>query len=221
MKKVLLTLVAVAGMISAIHAQDIDSIKLTQETQQLRQDQNQIDMVWWIPNEFWEASFKANPVITPEQQEEFIKVVDQYSIFCVMEGTIGAFGGITGTPKEELQAKVSLKVSGTKLSLLDDSELSPDAQNFLQMMKPMLAGMLGQMGQSMEFIVFKGNNKDGAKHLNPKSKGSFTLILGEKEFKWRLPLASLLPPKFDPDTSDEFPGNYIYNPFTGKKLITK
>lgn len=208
-------------MFSVVHAQEIDTIKLTQETQQLRQDKSQMDMIWWIPNEFWEASFKANPVITPEQEKEFIKVVDQYAIFCVMEGTIGAFGGITGTPKDELQAKVSLKVSGTKLSPLDDSELSPDAQNFLQMMKPMFAGMLGQMGQSMEFIVFKGENEDGAKHLNPKSKGSFTLNLGEKEFKWRLPLASLLPPKFDLDTNEEFAGNYIYNPFTGKKLITK
>lgn len=221
MKKTLLTLIAVAGIISATHAQEIDSIKLTQETQQLRQNKSQMDLVWWIPNEFWEASFKANPVITPEQQKEFIEVVDNYTIFCVLEGTIGTFGGITGTPKDELQSKMSLVVSGTILIPLDSSELSPDAQNFLQMMKPMFAGMLGQMGQSMEFVVFKGKGEDGLKYLNPKSDGSFTLNLGKKEFKWRLPLASLLPPKFDTDTKEEFPGNYIYNPFTGKKLSTK
>jgi hypothetical protein len=220
MKKILLCIAAL-GFIATTNAQDIDPLKLTQETQQLRQDKSKLDLVWWIPNEFWEYSFKKNPVITPEQQKEFIAVVDKYTIFCIMEGSIGVFGGITGTPKDELQTKVSLAILDTKLKPLSDSELSPDAQNFLQMMKPMFSSMLGQMGQSMEFIVFNGKHDGGEKYLNPKFNGSFVLNLGEKQFSWRLPLASLLPPRFDADTNEEFPGNYIYNPFTGKKLITK
>ena len=115
MRKILFALFLISGSIPTINAKNVDSLKLTKETQQLRQDKSNLDMVWWIPNEFWEASFKANPVITPEQQKKFIKVVDQYSIFCILEGTIGAFGGITGTPKNELQSKVSLDVSGMKL----------------------------------------------------------------------------------------------------------
>jgi hypothetical protein len=187
----------------------------------MRQSESQMDLIWWIPNEFWEHSFKSNPGITLEQQKEFIEIVDQYTIFCVLEGHIGAFGGITGTSKSELMSKTSVVISGEKFLPLKESELSPDARSFLAMMKPMFASMLGQMGESMEFIVFKGNNEAGAQALNPHSEGSFTFNLGNKEFSWRLPLASLLPPKFDPDSDEKFPGNYIYSPYTGKKLITK
>ena len=32
---------------------------------------------------------------------------------------------------------------------------------------------------------------------------------------------SLLPPKFDQDTGEKFPGNYLFNPYTGRKLATQ
>jgi hypothetical protein len=45
------------------------------------------------------------------------------------------------------------------------------------------------------------------------------VVLAGTEFKFRLPLGSLLPPKFDPNTHEKFPGNYIYSPYTGSKLV--
>ena len=37
-------------------------------------------------------------------------------------------------------------------------------------------------------------------------------------FIWWIPLGSLLPPKYDSETGEKFPGNYNYNPFTGIRL---
>lgn len=35
------------------------------------------------------------------------------------------------------------------------------------------------------------------------------------------PLGSLLPPMIDPQTNEEFPGDFLYNPYSGGKLRTR
>lgn len=85
----------------------------------------------------------------------------------------------------------------------------------------MFANMLGQVGQSMAFIVFKGKDTNGQRYVTAKAKGAFTVKLDQKEFTWRLPLVCFLPAKVDPKTKEEFPGNYVYNPFTGDRLTAE
>ena len=47
------------------------------------------------------------------------------------------------------------------------------------------------------------------------------MTLGDATYRWRLPLGSLLPPRYDAKTGEKFSGNYLYSPFTGKELTTK
>jgi len=68
-------------------------------------------------------------------------------------------------------------------------------------------------------VTLEKENKDG-QILDAKKEGSFTLTCYGREFSWRLPLGSLLPPKFDPETGESFPGNYHFNPFSGRELVT-
>jgi hypothetical protein len=194
--------------------------KIVQETQRFRQSKSDIDMVWWIPNEYWEVSLKTDARMTPEAQKEFIGVIDKYLVFAVLEGRIGLGGSLTGTSKEELEGKITVLVQGKKLTPLPETELSDDARNFFQMMRPLLGKMLGQFGQGMHFVVFQGKNAKGERHADPNEQGFLTLNLAEKEFKWRLPLGCFLPSKYDPKTGEDFPGNYEYSPFTGTKLVT-
>ncbi len=194
--------------------------KIVQETQRFRQSKNEIDMVWWIPKEYWEVSLRDDARITPEAQKEFIAVIDRYLVLAVLEGKIGIGASLTGTPKEELQQKTSVLVQGQKLQPLAEAELSADARNFFQMMRPILAQVLGQFGQGMQFIVFEGRDAKGERYADPAREGFFTVNIGEKEFRWRLPLGCFLPPRFDAKTGEEFPGNYLYSPFTGAKLVT-
>jgi hypothetical protein len=67
-------------------------------------------------------------------------------------------------------------------------------------------------------IVYPARNKDGKLLLDPTVAGGFKYIVYDKTFTWRLPLGSLLPPKFDPKTHEQFPGNFQFNPYTGTKL---
>jgi hypothetical protein len=65
----------------------------------------------------------------------------------------------------------------------------------LVMMKPVLANMLGPLGQNMHFFLFPAQTKAGARIAGATEKGHFKIKLGENEFTWRLPLDALLPGK--------------------------
>lgn len=86
------------------------------------------------------------------------------------------------------------------------------------MMKPLFANMLGPMGQNMVFFLFPSNNKEGQKIADSKKEGSFSVEMGEREFRWRLPLGSLLPPKICPTCGEKLSGAYKFCPWDGTKL---
>lgn len=194
--------------------------KLCNETQQVFQDSNQLVIVWWMPTEFWRAAIKDVPQLPGSEKEKIEGILDRYVVFSVIAADIGPIGGINPRPRKQVVENSELKVGGKVIPKLDPSEISGDAQNFFGAMKPMLANMLGQFGQSMEFL-FYSSNIDGERLINPSEAGAFSYSVFGKRFDWRLPLGSLLPPKIDPETSEEFPGDFIYNPYTGKKLTEK
>jgi len=117
-------------------------------------------------------------------------------------------------------ANLAVKIgSGEDMKPLDPTQLSPDAKNFLDMMKPAMTNMLGQFGGGLEFVCFPAKDASGLRLMDPRKEGLLQLNYSGSVYKFRLPLGSLLPPKYDPQTGEEFPGNYIYSPFTAVKLV--
>lgn len=218
MNKILtiLTLSIIAAISS--HAADIQ--KLVQDTQKMTQVGTSTNLVWWIPSEFWEETLSQNPQLTDEQKKEFVAALDDYSAFVIVNMKVGVLGGMTFKSREEILKNVSLQVGSMEVDPIPSEELTPDARSFYAMMKPMMGQMLGQFGQGMEFVIYP-NKKDGELIINPLKEGSFTYTSFEQKNDWRLPLGSLLPAVWDPETKEVFPGNYKFNPFTGSKLSTK
>ena len=200
-------------------AQEVNMQAFMEELQQMKCDQEQMSMVWWLPNEWWEVNAKDDPTISQAMLQQMLQAVDSYLIFVVVEGHSGAFGGFYPETRESIISRISVVPhTGTELKPIKDKDLSYDIQNMFSVMKPLLANVLGQMGQGMEFIAFEVPRENSSKLLEARKAGAFTVRLGSQEFKWRLPLGSLLPEKVDPKTGDTFPGNYEFNPFTGDRL---
>jgi hypothetical protein len=235
MYKFLVSLVAVLWFSQSV-AEDIDLQALVRETQINKQSSNKLVMVWWIPTEFWAESFRRGGTVSAKQSAEMLASIDDYVVVAAIDGTIGTLGVLASTPKDELEKKTLLIVGDTKSSPIPEGDLSPSARNFVQLMKPVIANMLGQVGQGMHFMAFKGtkesNANDKSLHsddvaaskqrlIDPKLPGRVTVRIGEQNFEYRLPLGSLLSPKFDPDTGERYPGNYEYSPYSGKKLDPK
>jgi hypothetical protein len=175
-------------------------------------------MIWWIPDEFWEQTLKDNPTVPAAGRKELLLIVSQYLVFAVVEGTIDPLGEFNAESREALVGKMSIKVGEKELQPLDEDDLTFAAKNFFQTMKPLLGRTVGKIGQSMEFIVFEGRDRQDQRYADPLKKGQLITKFGPKEFKWRLPLGSLLPPKYDAATGEQFPGNFDFSPYTGAKL---
>lgn len=192
---------------------------LTQETQKLSQNPGEMTLLWWIPEEFWRASMSQDPDVTKAKMEEFLKVIRPYTLLAVVDGTMGAFGGVTYKSEETIRGSVKIKDSQGRIYLpLAESAVSPDAKNMLQTIKPVIVNILGPMGQNMHFLLFPGNAKDGAPVIDPKKKGTFSVVLGEKDYRWRLPLDSLFPSTTCPKCGEVCKGSWAFCPWCGTKL---
>jgi len=205
---------------SIIRGQKVNITDFVKDTQKIKQDIKHMTILWWIPNEFWNESFKNDPSVSNQMSKEVIEIVNKYIILVVIDEEIGSFGGLTPTSKIDIIQNISVRLYDNNiLKPLKDDEITQDAKNLFSMMKPMFANMLGQLGSAIEFFAFDGLDEKGNRYLNPKKENRFSVQLFGEDYNWRLPLGSLLPQKIDPKTKEIFPGNYNYNPFTGTELI--
>ena len=185
----------------------------------MQQQADQMTLVWWIPEEFWWVSSAQDPTVTKAQTENLINVLRPYTLIIIVDGKIGPFGGVTYKPEAEIRAGVQIKDSQENYYRpLNEDKINADAKNFLSIMKPIFANMLGPMGQNMHFFFFPAESKNGNKIAEAKKEGAFSVKLREREFRWRLPLGSLLPPKTCPGCKEKCSGAWNFCPWCGTKL---
>ncbi|HXI85793.1 MAG TPA: zinc ribbon domain-containing protein [Verrucomicrobiae bacterium] len=197
----------------------VDLSDLIHETQKSGKIPGVITLVWWVPEEFWRVSLSSGGKMTPEATERMLQVFRPYTMVGIVDGTIGPFGAVTYTSNEEARAAIQLQdTRGHAYPPLDDDVLSADVKNFLQIMKPLLTNMMGSMGKNFHFFLFPAEDFKGRALADPKSEGSLTIAYKGKDYKWRLPLASLLPTKTCPKCLEQLPGNYKFCPWDGAPL---
>jgi hypothetical protein len=198
---------------------DIDIQALIKETQQQSQSKNELTLVWWMPEEFFRAAMSKSQNLPPDKVEELLKPLKVYTILLVIDAKMGMFGKPISKPDAELVAEVQIRDgAGNLYAPLDDKQLNDDAKTFIGIMKPMMANMLGALGESMHFFVFPSHGKEGAIIAQANKEGVFYAEIGKQEFRWKLPLGSVLPRKTCPTCKESMSGAYKYCPFDGTKL---
>jgi hypothetical protein len=155
----------------------------------------------------------------PEQVAQFTKVVRPYTTVVIVEGTVGPLGGMSFKSEAEVRARVKLRDrDGETYAPIAPDKLSPGLSSLLSIMKPMLASALGPLGRNMHFLVFPAEDKQGRPIADAKKEGSFSVLVCEKKYRWKLPLGSLLPPKTCAECSEELSGAFKFCPYDGTKL---
>ncbi|UCG51919.1 MAG: hypothetical protein JSW58_17430 [Candidatus Latescibacterota bacterium] len=219
--RVLIGALLIFGWVSLSFAQDekVDINALVQEIQKMSDETDEMTLVWWIPEEFWLVSFAQDPSVTETQTQEFLSVLRPYTIIAVVDGTLGPFGGVTYRPEAEIRSTIRIKDNqGTRYQPLGEDEVGADTKSLLAMMKPVFVNMFGPMGENMHFVIFPAKDKEGRRIGEAKREGAFSVSLGEREFRWRLPLGSLLPPKICPTCGEKLSGAYGFCPWDGAEL---
>jgi hypothetical protein len=211
-----LALLAVAALpatpVSAATLQDI-----VRDTQRMENTNGEMTMVWWLPQQFWEESLRANAAMPQAARDQVLGVLGEYVVVAMLRAKAGPLGITDAVPKAELVKNVRFEVNGKLIEPLDPASLSSGAQLLLAQLKPTMAATMGQIGQGIEFAVYP-RKVDGQLLFDPAQPGSLQITLFDRSFPWRLPLGSLLPERVDSKTGEKFPGNYEFNPYTGAKL---
>ena len=215
-----LAIIAPAAFAGAHAPLPPDKVKINElvgETQKSSASPKVLDLVWWIPPQFW-ATALAN-----EKDGDFRKEVDEifskYTVVAVVRGDLGSLGVNHYSTEPELRQGLSFTGSdGIARQPLPADKVDRRLDTLIQMLKPMFSSMLGQMGSNVNFFAFPAKDAAGKPLADPLGTGSLTLTMAGQAYAFRLPLGSLLKPQQDPASGEIFPGSYEFNPYTGAAL---
>ncbi|MBC2844197.1 hypothetical protein [Winogradskyella flava] len=192
------------------------------ETQYGSDNADTIDIIWWIPTEYWNVVFSQDPTTSISDTEDIVNLVKDYVFVMALKGKIGTFGGITYDDENIVREQLNVNYMNTDLKRVDNDNLNPDIVNFLSMMKPMMKNMMGPMGENMQFIVFESpDRKNNVIPIDPYSSETIKFELGDFKKDVMLPLACLLEEKVCPETDEEHNGKWTFCPYHGVKLVDK
>ncbi len=194
-------------------------IDLAQNTQWVLQPTNsRVQFVWLIPTKYWEISF-AEGNVSDAEKNKMLNVIDKYTLFAVADLTIGMAGIPTGLDELAIKEKLILRdTKGKPVAPLALKEQEQDLRSLLDVMKPIFKNMVGAMGEQMQFIVYPGFDVEGTRVFDFNSNGIVRFEYDKQTFSVRTPLAGLLEKKTDKETGEKFPGNYLFNPYSGRAL---
>jgi hypothetical protein len=182
-------------------------------------------VVWWIPFAFWTYSAEkaGNP---PEKTRENLKALKDYTVVGVFLAKVSALGAFDYVTPSELQKKIFIRDS-------DDqeypalAELTGDAKNLADVVRPMLANAMGRAGENFAMLFFPARGKSGKMIADENARGQFSVVLKdalsepETIFLWHLPLNSFSTPRYCPVGKERVHSDWDYCPWHGVKLENK
>lgn len=201
--------------------------RLLNETQTSAEPTKGMNLVWFIPREFWEVSLAAEPTLTDEGRKEVLDVMSEVFIVGMIRADIGPFGAFKfhrEKPVREAMALVYVDAEGGERTLKPTDEVSEDVAGLLRTMRPMLASAMGQMGQHFHFFVFDDVDEAGKRIVSPLVDGELRVKmkrLGDEAggtTSVRFPLDSLFVPRACANCEHEAHIRWHYCPMCGEKL---
>lgn len=197
----------------------IDLDALVRETQKSSADPSRMTLVWWVPEEFWRASFASNKELTEGQREEFYAVMRPYTMLIIVDGRLEEAGRATYRPEASIRSDLRIRaLDGTELRPYAGTQIGDAAKGVIEIARPILSNLLGPLGQNMHVYFFAAQTAAGKPVTGARASGPFSVMLGNREYRWRLPLSTVLPAKKCPTCSETFAGTYQFCPYDGTKM---
>jgi hypothetical protein len=194
--------------------------KMLMEAQKVELHGNDLHMVLWMPNEFWASSLaQAGDNLEARYKKRMLETMGRYVVIAAIKGDPNPI--VRGKFATEATLRELLRIVGAEGEVyapLPPEQLDEDMRSLLEFYRPMLGKMSGEIGDNLHLMVFPARDRAGRPLADATANGRLRLRFGEVRFEYRLPLGSLLVPRRDPATGESFPGNYLYNPYTGARL---
>ena len=201
--------------------QKFDLHALTQELSRTKKVGDSVLLVFWFPQEFFKASVQDSARLTDDQKAQYAQALSPYTTIAVIDAKEGGFGTLTYKSEAEVRDEIRFFDSqGKAHEPLVEDDISGEARVILGAFKPIMTNMMGPMGKNLHLFFFPVKGDDGKALFDVKSKGAVTVKVGTDEFRWRLPLGSLLPPKICSKCQEKCNGAWDFCPWCGNHLET-
>lgn len=171
---------------------------LIKETQSPISTPNHLDLVWFVPIEFWQVA-TYNPAASAEQRDSLMSSMESYFMIITVQADVspvGVFDFFDTKPEA-----VYRSAAGTSDSLEPVTDLPKDMQMVILRMKPVLAQALGSLGQSINYYVYSDRKTDGSRRVSPYEAGAIEVAMHGRDNQARsqhriaLPLDTLHVPR--------------------------
>ncbi|MFT5750816.1 MAG: hypothetical protein ACI828_000546 [Flavobacteriales bacterium] len=206
-----------------LHAQqkrdlkEVDLDAMLDETQFASDHEDYVDLIWWIPMEYWKAVYAQDSSIPIDEAKEMTALLENYDIVAAVRGKIGYFGGVTFQDEVSIRKDLIFEYDGITYDPMDNNDIDADLKSFIDIMRPMFSNMMGNMGENLYFVVYQDGASESA-IIDPYSDKKLTLTLSDFSDNLQFPLSSLLQPKKCPKDEALFNGKWSYCPHHGDAL---
>ncbi len=172
----------------------------------------------WMPYLYWEVSLAAYPM-SETMRSEALGILRQYTIIAIVDGSRSALGMTSFKAEIDTRGRLSISRDGENwLGPLEEDMIDPGVATMLQMIRPMLAANMGNLGENMHLYVWKDLAPDGGQIYDPTKPGRLYVRLGETAFDFRLPLDSAVPPTECSKCGETCSGAWQFCPYCGGPL---
>jgi len=221
-----ISMVGVAAAIERLPAGQVDSDKLTPETQVMAPaGADNFNLIWWVPVEFWEAVMTEDPSTDPEKTEDMLESMRPYTVLAIVMADLGPFGSFEFYPRERLLNGTTayyLDSTGSRRDVVLTATAEGDMALIVEMFRPILRASMGNMGENFHFFVVEDKTADGGRLIDPYHEGRLVVELTTTKgdaltAEIVTPLDALFKPRKCPNGRDAHV-SWKYCPWTGKKL---
>lgn len=195
-------------------AEKVELIDMVRDLILTKKVASNIKQVWWLPSEYWRFALSDSPDVSEEVILDIENQLKGYSLFSVVNADISPFSGF-----KTRDAVVTIINNDVILTPLTQEEIPVDIKELINLLRPTLASMAGQLGEQMIFYVFKNDLEDGTTAISPYNTGKLDIKVNDASFIYRLPIQSMVEKKTCPEDQEQLNGNWEYCPWHGTKLI--
>lgn len=121
MKKLLLPLLILSFIISNAQSKsfkDVSIDDLLTETQLSSDNTDYVEMIWWMPTEYWKVIFSQDESTSQAEVDEIVSLIEDYVLIAAVKGKIGMFGGITFENEDAVREMLKVTYKDMNLNLL-------------------------------------------------------------------------------------------------------
>ncbi len=150
---------------------------LIRETQSPVSTPHRLDLVWYVPVEFWQVAM-SGPSVNPAQRDALISAIDSTFIIITVQADVsplGAFDYFDVKPQAIYRA-----ASGATEALEPLAELPPQMAAMIGVLKPIMSQALGALGQNISYYVYS-DQEDGARRVSPYVQGAIEVAMSGRD----------------------------------------